>query len=220
MSTQPHIDTHLNLEGLKAIEGHIVAKLDSKVSASMAVRELTLVTTPAEVIEVLKFLRDDRQTRFTQLMDICGVDYLTLRPETERFAVVYHLLSLEHNQRVRVKVFVADGQTLPTATQVYPSAGWYEREAYDMLGIVFEGHADLRRILTDYDFVGFPLRKDFPLEGHLEVYFDAAQGRVAYKPVDLPQEYRHFDRVSEWQGVTGNAGLAEQDKPFNPDEFK
>lgn len=220
MSTAPHLDTYLDLKGLEAIRERVAGKLGAKAAAEMAVRELTLTVAPEHVVEVLTFLRDDKSTRFTQLMDLCGVDYLGQKPDAQRFAVVYHLLSLEKNQRIRVKTYVAEGKTVPTVTGVFPAAGWYEREAYDMYGVVFEGNLDLRRLLTDYDFEGFPLRKDFPLEGHVEAYYDAAQGRVAYKPVDLPQEFRHFDKVSEWQGATGNAALAEEDKPFNPEEFR
>lgn len=220
MTTTPHLDTFLNLEALQTMQQYITSKMGDKVTAQLAVRELTLTTARENITQVLSFLRDEKQLRFTQLMDLCGVDYLGQKPASERFAVVYHLLSLEHNQRIRVKVYVAEGETVPTATSLFPAAGWYEREAYDMYGVVFEGNPDLRRILTDYDFEGFPLRKDFPLEGHVEAYYDSEQGRVAYKPVDLPQEFRHFDRVSGWKGATSNAALAEQDKPFNPDEFK
>jgi NADH-quinone oxidoreductase subunit C len=221
MTTAPHIDTHLDLPGLQALHKHLAAKFP-KAQATLAVRELTLTIQPAQLIALLTFLRDDPKCLFTQLIDVCGADYLGARElkNPTRFAVVYHLLSMAHNQRIRVKVLVEEGATIPTATGLFPAAGWYERETYDMYGIVFAGHPDLRRILTDYGFVGFPLRKDFPLEGHVEVYYDATEKRVAYKPVDLPQEFRHFDRISEWSGMTGNTGLADSDNTFTKEEFK
>ncbi|NBX86837.1 MAG: NADH-quinone oxidoreductase subunit C [Proteobacteria bacterium] len=220
----PHLDAHLDVAGLEALRG-VVAKAFPKAQVAVVLRELTVVVEAGQIPEVLGFLRDSEACKMTMLMDLCGVDYLGHVPaQPARFAVVYHLLSLEKNVRVRVKCFVAEGQdglaTVPSVVGIYPSAAWYEREAYDMFGIVFVGNPDLRRILTDYDFVGFPLRKDFPLEGHVEVYYDAKQKRVAYKPVDLPQEFRHFDGVSGWRGMTGNAKLAEEDAVFAREEFK
>lgn len=224
MTTSPHIDTHLDLPGLQAMQAYI-EKSFKLATATLAVRELTLETTPENIPALIKFLHDDKKCQFTLLMDVCGVDYMgyqhSERPSRLRFAVVYHLLSLTHNQRIRVKTYTEENHPeVPTITHLHASAGWYEREAYDMYGITFTGHPDLRRLLTDYDFEGFPLRKDFPLEGHVEVYYDAKEKRVAYKPVDLPQELRHFDRVSEWQGMTGNTGLADADNTFSPKDFK
>jgi NADH-quinone oxidoreductase subunit C len=213
------MDAHLDLAGLVELRDYIADKL--KVPFLFENREVTLLVEAARLPEVLQELRDNPRCQFTQLMDICGVDYLGFQPaQPKRFAVVYHLLSLTHNQRIRVKVYLKDGETIPSCVPLFVGAGWYERETYDMYGIVFDGNPDLRRILTDYDFVGFPLRKDFPLEGHVEVYYDAQQKRVAYKPVDLPQEFRHFDRVSEWQGMTGNVQLADEDNEFRKEEFK
>ena len=227
MITTPHIDTHLDLPGLQAMQAHIASKFPASTS-TMAVRELTVEVSPSDIPTLIKFLRDDKKCQFTQLIDICGVDYLGAsvgaQPSNRRFAVVYHLLSMALNQRIRVKTYLPEASpAVPTITHLHPSAGWFERETYDMFGIVFEGHPDLRRLLTDADFDGFPLRKDFPLEGHVEVYYDAKEKRVATKPVDLPQELRHFDRVSEWQGMTGNAGLADAPNAtntFNPKDFK
>ncbi|RYG60758.1 MAG: NADH-quinone oxidoreductase subunit C [Alphaproteobacteria bacterium] len=224
MTTTPHIDTHLDLPGLKAIQTHLEAKFPAT-TITMAVREVTVECAAADVPAIIKFLRDDKKCQFTQLIDVCGVDYLgapvSPQPANRRFAVVYHLLSMALNQRIRVKAHMPeDLPAVPSITGLHLSAGWFEREAYDMYGIVFEGHPDLRRILTDADFDGFPLRKDFPLEGHVEVYYDAKEKRVATKPVDLPQELRHFDRVSEWQGMTGNAGLADADNTFTLKDFK
>lgn len=160
--------------------------------------ELTITTTPDNIAELLMFLRDDKKCMFKQLLSICGVDY----PEKEkRFEVIYNLLSLEHNQRIRVKVN-ADTQTLiPTVTNIFASASWYEREIWDMYGILFANHPDLRRILTDYVFEGHPLRKDFPLTGHLEVRYDIERKQVVYEPVTLTQEFRNFDFTSPWEGV-------------------
>lgn len=222
------MDTHLDLSGLEAIKTHLASKFPTA-TATLAVRELTLEVSPSDVVPLIKFLHDDKKCQFTILVDLCGVDYLGSQthpqPANRRFAVAYHFLSLTHNQRIRVKTYVGDAENgaapeVPTITGIHLSAGWYEREAYDMFGIVFTGHPDLRRILTDYDFEGFPLRKDFPLEGHVEVYYDSKEKRVAYKPVDLPQELRNFDRVSEWQGMTGNAGRADADNTFSPKDFK
>ena len=177
------------------IEGKLV---DDLVSSKLEFGELTLAVSANAVINVLKFLRDDRMCRFIQLIDLCGVDY----PERgKRFDVVYHLLSLHYNQRIRVKAAVGEGETIATSIDVYPCANWFEREAFDMYGIQFAGHPDMRRLLTDYGFEGHPLRKDFPLTGHVEVRYDDEQGRVVYEPVKLTQEYRNFDYLSPWEGA-------------------
>ncbi|MEL7452933.1 MAG: NADH-quinone oxidoreductase subunit C, partial [Pseudomonadota bacterium] len=148
---------------------------------------------------VIRFLRDDSECMFETLIDICGVDY----PErSERFEVVYHLLSMKLNQRVRLKLQVDEATTVPSVVDLFPAANWYEREAFDMYGIQFSGHPDLRRLLTDYGFEGYPLRKDFPLTGHVEVRYDDLQKRVIYEPVHLTQEYRNFDFLSPWEGMT------------------
>lgn len=154
---------------------------------------------------VLSFLRDDLRYCFQQMIDVCGVDYPS-RPK--RFDVVYHLLSLMHNRRVRLKVAVDASTSVPSVTSLFPSAGWWEREAYDMYGIIFSDHPDLRRILTDYGFEGHPLRKDFPLTGFTEVRYDAQQGAVVSQPVHLDQPYRDFDCVGPWQGCLAPKGPA------------
>jgi NADH-quinone oxidoreductase subunit C len=161
--------------------------------------ELTLWTAPAYLLRVLQFLRDNPACRFKQLMDICGVDYPG-RPE--RFEVVYHLLSLHKNQRIRIKVAASEETLVPSATQLFSCAGWWEREAWDLFGIRFSGHPDLRRILTDYGFEGHPLRKDFPLTGYTEVRYDPERQQVVYEPVRLKQDYRVFDFESPWEGMT------------------
>ena len=150
------------------------------------------------IVQVLQFLRDDPLCKFSVLIDLCGVDYPS---RAKRFDVVYHLLSMHNNMRVRVKAAIAEENTIPTVTSVYPAADWFEREAFDMYGIVFSGHPDLRRILTDYNFEGYPLRKDFPLTGHVEVRYDDEQKRVVYEPVKLVQEFRNFDYLSPWEGA-------------------
>ena len=160
--------------------------------------ELCIVVRREGVARVLTFLRDDINCQFKQLMDVCGVDY---PGRAERFEVVYNLLSLTHNRRIRVKLFTDAETPVPSVTPVFSSANWWEREAWDLFGIYFVGHPDLRRILTDYGFEGHPLRKDFPLSGYVEVRYDEEQRRVVYEPVSLPQEFRSFDFLSPWEGI-------------------
>ena len=167
-------------------------------SADIAYGELTLKTDGARIIALLTFLRDDVQCGFVNLVDICGVDWPA---RAERFDVVYHLLSPRQNQRIRVKVATGEDQPVPSACAVYPGADWFEREAYDMYGILFTGHPDLRRILTDYGFEGHPLRKDFPTTGFVEVRYNDEVKRVVYEPVELKQEFRNFDFLSPWEGT-------------------
>lgn len=171
--------------------------LTSKAQSSEAYGETTLVVAAGDIVDVLTVLRDDPACQFEVLIDICGVDY----PEREnRFDVVYHLLSMRLNQRIRVKVATSEAEPIPSVINVYPAADWFEREAYDMYGIRFTGHPDLRRLLTDYGFQGYPLRKDFPLTGYVEVRYDDGQKRVVYEPVKLTQEFRDFDFESPWEG--------------------
>ncbi len=159
--------------------------------------QIQMVARPEAVLEVLRFLRDDENCRFVAFTDLCGVDY----PEREeRFEVVYHLLSPYVPARVRIKVPVRDGASVPSCIEVFPGAEWFEREAYDMYGIFFAGHPDLRRILTDYGFQGHPLRKDFPVTGFVEVRYDEDKKRVVYEPVQLQQAWREFDNLSPWKG--------------------
>lgn len=183
---------------LSELETHISSSLGAAVlDKRIAVGELTLVVEPARIVEVLTFLRDDKGCRFEVLIDICGVDW----PAREkRFDVVYHLLSPRLNQRVRVKLQVDEETPVPSVIGVFPAANWYEREAYDMYGVLFTGHPDLRRLLTDYGFQGHPLRKDFPLTGFVEVRYDDEAKRVVYEPVKLVQEFRSFDFESPWEG--------------------
>ena len=160
--------------------------------------ELMITIKREDILGVLKFLRDDANCQFKQLMDLCGVDF---PEEDERFCVVYNLLSLTHNNRIRVKTWTDENTPVASATQLFSSAGWWERETWDLYGIYFADHPDLRRILTDYGFEGHPLRKDFPLTGYVELRYDDEQKRVVYEPVHLTQEFRTFDFLSPWEGV-------------------
>jgi NADH-quinone oxidoreductase subunit C len=166
------------------------------VQAQVAFGELTLVAERDSIVTVLAALRD--RFGFQQLLDICGVDF---PDREERFEVVYHLLSLTRNARVRVKVTTDERQPVPSVIPVFPCADWFEREAFDMYGMLFSGHPDLRRLLTDYGFQGYPLRKDFPMTGYVEVRYDEAEKRVVYEPVKLTQEFRNFDFLSPWEGA-------------------
>ncbi len=159
--------------------------------------ELLLVTDASHIVPLLSFLRDDEKCQFTQLVDICGVDY---PKRAKRFEVVYNLLSVKLNQRVRVKILTDEATPVTSVTSVFSTAGWFEREVWDMYGVVFSGNADLRRILTDYGFDGHPQRKDFPLTGYVELRYDPEHKRVMYSPVKLPQAYRSFDFMSPWEG--------------------
>jgi NADH-quinone oxidoreductase subunit C len=166
--------------------------------AILAYGELTLVSNGDSIVELLTFLRDDARCGFVSFIDICGVDYPA---RAKRFDVVYHLLSPKQNLRIRVKLATAEDEAVPSAFPVFPGADWFEREAWDMYGILFTGHPDLRRILTDYGFEGHPLRKDFPTTGFVEVRYDDSVKRVVYEPVELRQEFRNFDFMSPWEGT-------------------
>ena len=186
-------------EALIELGEYIAASLRDSVSGSnLAYGELMIDAKTDHIVKVLTFLRDDTACQFKILIDICGVDY----PERpKRFDVVYNLLSLTHNQRVRVKLETDEETPVPSVTPVYSAAGWFEREAWDMYGILFAGHPDLRRLLSDYGFEGHPLRKDFPLTGYVEVRYDDEEKRVIYAPVKLTQEFRQFDFMSPWEGA-------------------
>ncbi len=166
--------------------------------AVLAYGELTVSVEPGDLIEVATFLRDDPRCQFISIIDISGADYPS---RARRFDVVYHLLSPKQNVRIRLKVQADEETLVPSLTAVYPGADWYERETYDLYGVLFTGHPDLRRILTDYGFEGHPLRKDFPLTGFVEVRYDDEAKRVIYEPVELKQEFRNFDFLSPWEGT-------------------
>ncbi len=184
---------------LKSLCDHILDKRSGfGLTASFTFGELTLTAAPDTLIGLMLFLRDDPVCRFSTLIDICGADF----PERpKRFDVVYHLLSMHRNHRIRVKIQTDEQLAVPSAISVWPAANWFEREAFDMYGIHFSDHPDLRRILTDYGFSGYPLRKDFPLTGFAEVRYDDQQKRVVYEPVKLVQDFRKFDFMSPWEGA-------------------
>lgn len=185
-------------QSLQSLGETIAAKLGDKLAGwSVGVDMVVLAATPETILDVLTTLRDDRDLRFVGFTDICGVDW----PAREkRFDVVYHLLSPTLNSRVRIKLETDEATPVPSATGLFHGADWFEREAYDLYGILFTGHHDLRRILTDYGFDGHPLRKDFPLSGYVEVRYDEIEKRVVYEPLKLTQEYRNFDFLSPWEG--------------------
>ncbi len=186
-------------ESLTELGEHLAASLPRDVASwRVAFGELTVEVEAEGIARVAKFLRDDPLCGFEILIDIAGADW----PAREkRFDVVYHFLSMRQNQRLRVKLKTDEQTPVPSLVEVYPNANWYEREAFDMYGILFAGHPDLRRILTDYGFTGYPLRKDFPLTGHVEVRYDDEAKRVVYEPVKLQQEFRNFDYLSPWEGA-------------------
>ena len=187
------------VSALESMCDHLRQLLGDAISDARVSRgDIVLRTGISGVINVLVSLRDDRHAAFNQLSDLTAVDY----PERpERFEMVYQLLSMRNNMRLRILVAVGEGQAVPSATAVYSAANWAEREAWDMFGIFFAGHPDLRRLLTDYGFEGHPLRKDFPLTGHVEVRYDDTQRRVVNEPVSLVQEFRDFDFLSPWEGM-------------------
>jgi len=186
-------------EALQALGEHIAAALDEDVTGfEVAHGELTVTIHRDRVLKVIRFLRDDPECRFTTLIDICGVDWPS---RADRFDVVYHLLSMHLNHRVRVITATDEDTAVESIVEIFPAANWFEREAFDMYGILFDNHPDLRRILTDYGFHGYPLRKDFPLSGFTQVVYDEEEKRVVYEPVELVQEYRDFDFLSPWEGA-------------------
>ncbi len=186
-------------EALKELGGLLEAKrTDCVLNWSIDFDELNVEVTLSSLVAFVEFLKTDSACKFSTLVDITGVDYPS---RAKRFDVVYHFLSMYTNQRVRVRVQIREEDMVPSIIDVHPSANWFEREVFDMFGILFSGHPDLRRILTDYGFKGYPLRKDFPTTGYTEVRYDEAQKRVVYEPVKLTQDYRQFDFMSPWEGA-------------------
>ena len=186
-------------EALKELATYIEAKRsDCVLSWDIAHDELTVDVAPANIAGLVEFLKTDATCRFSTLVDITAVDYAG---RAKRFDVIYHFLSMYQNHRIRLRACVRDDQMVPSIVDVHPSANWFEREVFDMFGILFSGHPDLRRILTDYGFRGYPLRKDFPTTGYTEVRYDEVEKRVVYEPVSLVQEYRQFDFMSPWEGA-------------------
>ncbi len=195
------------LELLGEYIAHTVS--DRVIDHYVAFGELTVVTDVQHIVPLLMFLREDENCKFTQLMDVCGVDYPN---RVKRFEVVYQLMSLTKNLRLRVKLSTDEETAVPSVEEVFPSAGWFEREVWDMYGVQFSGHSDLRRILTDYGFEGHPQRKDFPLSGYVELRYDEDKKRVVYQPVQLNQAYRSFDFQSPWEGMDAPAARPEVKK--------
>jgi NADH-quinone oxidoreductase subunit C len=201
-------------DALKDLADYIKEKLGASLTSYEFFKdELVLNIVREDLVKVLDFLRDDKECGFQQLLDVCGADY----PDrgAERFDVVYMLLSLRHNHRARVKVRASEETLVPSAVGVFSSAGWFEREVWDMYGVMFEGHPDLRRILTDYGFEGHPQRKDFPLTGYVELRYDDELKRVVYEPVKLTQDFRAFDYLSPWEALT-DIQLPGDEKAFKP----
>ncbi|MFT7060087.1 MAG: NADH-quinone oxidoreductase subunit C [Pseudorhodobacter sp.] len=186
-------------EALAELAAHLeLRRPDAVVSTQIAFDQLTVEVLPQFLINLVDFLKTDATCRFSTLVDITAVDH----PErAARFEVVYHFLSMYQNQRIRLKTCIRVDEMIPSITAIFPAANWFEREVFDMFGILFSGHPDLRRILTDYGFRGYPLRKDFPTTGYTEVRYDEVQKRVIYEPVSLVQEYRQFDFMSPWEGA-------------------
>jgi NADH-quinone oxidoreductase subunit C len=186
-------------ETLSTLAAHLTGKFGDKIAKSeIAYGELTVTVAGDDIVAVVTFLRDDTACQFVSFVDVCGADYPS---RAKRFEVVYHLLSPKKNVRIRVKVMTDEDTPVPSITGVYPGADWFERETYDLYGVLFSGHPDLRRLLTDYGFDGHPLRKDFPLTGFVEVRYDDEVKRVVYEPVELKQEFRNFDFLSPWEGT-------------------
>ena len=186
-------------EALNELGSYIASKREECVIGwDIACGELNIDVAPSNIAVFIDFLKTDQTCGFSTLVDITGVDY---PGRAKRFDVVYHFLSMYQNHRVRLRVSIREDEMVPSIVNVHPSANWFEREVFDMFGIIFSGHPDLRRLLTDYGFRGYPLRKDFPTTGYTEVRYDEAQKRVVYEPVSLVQEYRQFDFMSPWEGA-------------------
>lgn len=201
------------LTPMEQLIAHITTKKDDKIlSSSVVLNELSVIVAKENLVNVIKFLRDDAKTDFHLLVDITAVDYPA---ETERFEVVYHLLSLTKNHRIRVKTTTGEETSVDSLVGLYPAANWFEREVFDMYGVYFNDHPDLRRILTDYGFEGHPLRKDFPLTGYVELRYDQEQKRCVYELVKLTQDFRTFDFMSPWEGMT-DVQLPGDEKAIKP----
>jgi NADH-quinone oxidoreductase subunit C len=195
MTTQTWVDP----AGLETLSQHIAGLLGpAQRHSEIRFGELTVHVSADQIVSVLKTLRDDQRCLFTTFIDLTAVDYPA---RAQRFEIVYHLLSMRKNQRIRIKTTTDEDTPVATITGLWPCADWYEREVFDMFGVAFAGHPDLRRILTDYGFQGHPLRKEFPMTGFVEVRYDPEQQRVVYEPVKLPAAFRNFDFLSPWEGM-------------------
>lgn len=206
-------DKPLVSEALQDLADYVSEKLvDLGVEVKFQLDQLCVVAPCDALVKVMTVLRDDKEMNFHQLLDVTAVDYPA---QEKRFEVVYHLLSVRHNHRIRVKIAVNDDELVPSMVGLFSSAGWCEREVFDMYGLYFEGHPDLRRILTDYGFEGHPQRKDFPLTGYKEVRYDEELKRVVYEPVTLTQDFRQFENLSPWEGME-NVMLPGDEKGLKP----
>jgi len=185
-------------EALQGLSTHLAGRFGDRIAADISYGELSVTVAGEDIVEIATFLRDDPACRFVSIIDVCGADYPA---RVLRFDVLYHLLSPSKNLRIRLRVMTDEDTPVPSITGVFPGADWFERETYDLYGVLFSGHPDLRRLLTDYGFDGHPLRKDFPLTGFVEVRYDDEMKRVVYEPVELKQEFRNFDFLSPWEGT-------------------
>ncbi len=197
--TVSHANRHVTDDALAQLAAHVESRRpQSVVGTQIAHGDLTVTVTLSGLLDMVEFLKTDPACRFTTLVDITAVDWPT---RGLRFDVVYHFLSMQQNQRIRLVVQIREDEMVPSITGIHPAANWFERETFDMFGILFSNHPDLRRLLTDYGFRGHPLRKDFPTSGYVEVRYDESLKRVVYEPVKLVQEYRQFDFLSPWEGA-------------------
>ena len=201
-------------ENLSDLLSFVELKIKDKIVHSEIINnELSIVVNPASIIKFVEFLMVDNECQFSTLIDITAIDY----PEKlKRFTIVYHFLSMVQNQRIRISADISEGEVVPSIIALHPSANWFEREVFDMYGIFFSGHPDLRRLLTDYGFTGHPLRKDFPTSGYLEVRYDEVKKQVVYEPTKLTQEYRQFDFLSPWEGAKQIKEETDNESDGNP----
>ena len=201
-------------ENLSELLSIVELKIKDKIVHSEIINnELSIMVNPASIVKFVEFLMVDNECQFSTLIDITAVDY----PEKlKRFTIVYHFLSMVQNQRIRISANISEGEVVPSIIALHPSANWFEREVFDMYGIFFSGHPDLRRRLTDYGFTGHPLRKDFPTSGYLEVRYDEVKKQVVYEPTKLTQEYRQFDFLSPWEGAQQIKEETDNDSDGNP----
>jgi len=185
---------------LEILEKHLESSLNKyNIEICINLKTIHIKCEKKHIINVIKFLKEDNNCLFSQLIDVTAVDYINKK---QRFEIVYILLSHKYNTRLLLKTTISENENINSICDIFPSANWYERECYDLFGVIFDEHPDLRRIMTDYNFVGHPLRKDFPLTGHTEVRYDNLQKKVIYEPVKLQQEYRNFDYTSPWEGIS------------------
>ncbi|HAG52157.1 MAG TPA: NADH-quinone oxidoreductase subunit C [Alphaproteobacteria bacterium] len=212
-----HFDKHIKDNNKKILEHLTEAFENEQVKISNELNQIQLHVSIVDILDILHELKENKDLQFMQLVDVTAVDY----PNREkRFDLVYMLLSHRKNARIIVKAQISENENVQSVVEMFKSADWHEREVYDMFGIIFEGHPNLKRILTDYDFEGHPLRKDFPIFGKKDMFYDEDVQDCVYKDVDLPEDTRFYDTQSKWNQLNNNFDLAEEDKPFSIDEFK